>query len=143
MSSKYLLSGGGAEGNTELIDVAGAAANGLIYSAPGSLNPEADPRALRFSDCYEQKEGDRPDTYATHFYDGTLVIAEALKLGADATSSESMRDHIAQVDEILGVAGVWVFDEGGDAWAPPGIGEVQNGEYVRIVPQIEPYRDIQ
>ena len=107
LQPKYTLSGGGAEGNTELIDVAGAAANGLIYSAPGSLNPEADPRAPRFSDCYEAKEGNAPDTYAAHFYDGTLVIAEALKLGADATSSESMRDHIAQVDEILGVSGLW------------------------------------
>ena len=43
LTPKYTLSGGGAEGNTELIDVAGAAANGLIYSAPGSLNPEEDP----------------------------------------------------------------------------------------------------
>ncbi len=143
LEPKYVLSGGGAEGNTELIDVAGAAANGLIYSAPGSLNPEEDPRAPRFSDCYEGKEGNEPDTYAAHFYDGTLVIAEALKMGADPTSSDSMRDHIAQVDEILGVSGLWVFDDGGDAWAPPGIGEVQNGEFVNIIPQVEPYRDIQ
>ena len=143
LQPSYLLSGGGAEGNTELIDVAGAAANGLIYSAPGSLNPESDPRAPRFTECYAAKEGNDPDTYATHFYDGTLVIAEALKLGADATDPVSMRDHIAQVDEILGVAGLWVFDEGGDAWAPPGIGEVQNGKFVNIIPQVEPYRDIQ
>ena len=143
LQPKYILSGGGAEGNTELIDVAGAAANGLIYSAPGSLNPEADPRAPRFTECYSAKEGNDPDTYATHFYDGTLVIAEALKMGADATSPESMRDHIAQVEEILGVAGLWVFDDGGDAWAPPGIGEVQDGQFINIIPQIEPYREIE
>ena len=143
LEPKYTISGGGAEGNTELIDVAGAAANGLVYSAPGQFDKEADARAPRFIDCYAGKEGNDPDTYATHFYDGTLVIAEALKLGADATSSESMRDHIAQVDEIVGLAGLWVFDEGGDAWAPPGIGHVVNGEFVNLVPQIEPYRDIQ
>lgn len=143
LQPKYTISGGGAEGNTELIDVAGAAANGLVYSAPGQFDKEADARAPRFIDCYSAKEGNDPDTYATHFYDGTLVIAEALKKGADATSPQSMRDHIAQVDEIVGLAGLWVFDEGGDAWAPPGIGHVVNGEFVNLVPQIEPYRDIQ
>ena len=142
LEPQYLLSGGGAEGNTELIDVSGAAANGLIYSAPGSLNPDEDPRADRFTACYNGKEGNDPDTYAAHFYDGTLTIAEALKMGADATDPVSMRDTLSEVREIMGVAGRWVYDEGGDAWAPPGIGEVQDGKFVNIIPQVEPYRDI-
>ena len=139
----YTISGGGAEGNTELIDVAGAAANGLGLLRPGSVRQGSRRACASLHRLLRGKEGNDPDTYATHFYDGTLVIAEALKLGADATSSESMRDHIAQVDEIVGLAGLWVFDEGGDAWAPPGIGHVVNGEFVNLVPQIEPYRDIQ
>ena len=135
---------GGAEGNTELIRVSGAAANGLIYSAPGQGDASADPRAARYVECYSGREGgNTPDTYDYAFYDGTLAIAEALKLGADPTSAESMREHLSQVRSVEGVSGRWDFDEGGDAWAPASIGQVQDGKFVRIIPQIEPYLDVQ
>ncbi len=138
------LSGGGAEGNTELIDVSGAAADGIVYSSPGSADASADPRAQRFTGCYQAREGgNTPDTYDTSFYDGTLAIAEALKMGADATSSESMREVLAQVRSVEGVSGRWDYDEGGDAWAPVSIGEIQNGQFVKVIPQIEPYSDIE
>ncbi len=138
------LSGGGAEGNTELIDVSGATADGIVYSAPGSADASADPRAQRFTACYEAREGgNTPDTYDTSFYDGTLAIAEALKMGADPNSSDSMREHLSQVQSVDGVSGRWDYDAGGDAWAPVSIGQIQNGKYVKIIPQIEPYSDIE
>jgi branched-chain amino acid transport system substrate-binding protein len=144
LDPRHHLAGGGAEGNTELIRVSGAAANGLIYSAPGQGDASADPRAARYVECYSAREGgNTPDTYDYAFYDGTLAIAEALKLGADPTSAESMREHLSQVRSVEGVSGRWDFDEGGDAWAPASIGEVQDGKFVRIIPQIEPYLDVQ
>lgn len=141
---KYRLSGGGAEGNTELIRVSGEAANGILYSAPGSADTSGDPRAQRFSQCYQaQQGGNTPDTYDASFYDGTLAIAEALKMGADPTDAESMRDTLAQVRSVNGVSGRWDYDAGGDAWAPVSIGQVQNGKFVKVIPQIEPFTDIQ
>ena len=141
---RYRLSGGGAEGNTELIRVSGEAANGIIYSAPGSADASADPRAQRFTECYSaQQGGNTPDTYDASFYDGTLAIAEALKMGADPTDPISMRDTLSQVREVDGVSGVWNYDEGGDAWAPVSIGQVQNGKFVKIVPQIQPFPEVQ
>ena len=48
LNPKYRLSGGGAEGNVELVRVSGAAANGIIYSSPGQGDASGDPlRPLR------------------------------------------------------------------------------------------------
>ena len=144
LNPKYRLSGGGAEGNVELVRVSGAAANGIIYSSPGQGDASDDPRYARYVECYAPREGgNTPDTVDAAYYDGTLAIAEALKLGADPTSAESMREHLSRVRTVDGVSGRWDFDEGGDAWAPVSIGEVQDGKFVRIIPQIEPYFDIE
>lgn len=141
---RYRMSGGGAEGNTELIRVSGDLANGIIYSAPGSVDASNDPRAQRFSTCYQAKEGgNTPDTYDASFYDGTLAIAEALKMGADPTDAGSMRNTLSMVRSVEGVSGRWDYDAGGDAWSPVSIGQVQDGQFVKVIPQIEPFPEIQ
>ncbi len=135
----YRLSGGGAEGNVDLIRIAGDNANGIIYSAP-AYEAGADPRTQRFVDCYSKAQGgDTPDTYAASFYDGTLFIAEAVKSGADVSSAADIRDHLAKVKSVHGVSGRWDYTSDGDAWAPVSIGQVQDGKFVKIVSQIEPY----
>jgi branched-chain amino acid transport system substrate-binding protein len=135
----YRLSGGGAEGNVDLIRIAGANADGIIYSAP-AYEAGADPRTQRFVDCYSKAQGgDTPDTYAASFYDGTLFIAEAIKSGADVSSAADIRDHLAKVKSVHGVSGRWDYTSDGDAWAPVSIGQVQDGKFVKIVSQIEPY----
>jgi branched-chain amino acid transport system substrate-binding protein len=142
LKPELLLSGGGAEGNVDLLRIAGDAANGLIYAAP-AYDPGSDPRAQRFMDCYSQLEGgDTPDTYAAAFFDGTLTIGEAIKNGADPNSAVDIKNHLAKVKSIDGVSGRWDYLPGGDAWAPVSIGQIQDGKFTRIVSQIEPYTDI-
>ena len=142
---RHLLFGGDDEGVAPLVaDLVvrlGAAANGIVYTFPRAIG--TDPRARSFSDCYAAKQGGAPDTYAAHVYDGVLVIAEALKLGADPTDADSMRRHLARVRNVDGISGPWTFDEGRDAWAQWGIGRIEDGAPVEVAPYVEPFAQFQ
>ena len=142
LNPKFRMSGGGAEGNVELIRITGKASNGLLYSAP-AYNPGGDARTKRFIECYSAKEGgDTPDTYAAAFYDGALTIGEAIKLGADPEDAHSIKDKLATIDFIAGISGRWDYLDTGDAWAPVSFGQVQDGKFVKIVNQLEVFPDI-
>ena len=57
----------------------------------------------------------------------------------NVSSAADIRDHLAKVKSVHGVSGRWDYTSDGDAWAPVSIGQVQDGKFVKIVSQIEPY----
>lgn len=138
----FLLLGGDVRGSAEPDLLSNTDANGLIYAEPQRLDEEADLWAERFTLCYEPRAGREPDDQAASFYDGVLVLAEAVKRGADPADPVSMRDHLAQLDEVAGLSGRWAFSPGGDAWVPLGIGQIQEGRFVEVVPRTERFLDV-
>lgn len=111
----------GAPGNAriELIDGAGAAANGFEFSAGRILLPESygeDTEAYEvatdFISRYEAQYGTRPDIFAGHAYDALHIVVEALRrLPEGDVDAAALRDEIEATNGFVGIGGTFSFSE--------------------------------
>ncbi len=103
--------------NQQFIELAGEAANGVIFPAgkmliyekvlePGSEEYEF---IKDFDEAYREEYGQPINTFAGHGWDAILIITEALKrVGADATPAE-LRDEIEKTEGLVGTAGIFNY----------------------------------
>lgn len=92
-----------------LLDIAGEAAEGLIYST-AVLDP--DKSDLLIADIfrrYQERHGEEINIYAGESYDAVMLFAEVVKDGAQDT--EVIRSRLAATKNFKGVSGVITFDE--------------------------------
>ncbi len=103
--------------NQAFIELAGEAANGVVFPAgkmliyeqvlePGSEEYEF---IKDFADAYFEEYGEQINTFAGHGWDAILIITEALKRGgADMTATE-LRDEIEATEGLVGTAGIFTY----------------------------------
>ncbi len=103
--------------NQAFIELAGEAANGVVFPAgkmliyeqvlePGSEEYEF---IKDFADAYFEEYGEQINTFAGHGWDAMLIIAEALmRGGADMTAAE-LRDEIEATEGLVGTAGIFTY----------------------------------
>lgn len=103
--------------NQQFIQLAGDAANGVVFPAgkmliyqkvlePGSEEYEF---IKDFDQAYQEAYGQPINTFAGHGWDAILIITEALKrAGADATPAE-LRDEIEKTQGLVGTAGIFNY----------------------------------
>ncbi|NPV59024.1 MAG: ABC transporter substrate-binding protein [Actinobacteria bacterium] len=103
--------------NQAFIELAGEAANGVVFPAgkmliyekvlePGSEEYEF---IKDFDEAYFEEYGEEINTFAGHGWDAILIITEALKrAGADATPEE-LRDEIEATKGLVGTAGIFNY----------------------------------
>ncbi|MBC7248480.1 MAG: ABC transporter substrate-binding protein [Actinobacteria bacterium] len=103
--------------NQQFIQLAGEAANGVVFPAgkmliydkvlePGSEEYEF---IKDFDQAYQEEYGQPINTFAGHGWDAILIITEALKrAGADATPAE-LRDEIEKTQGLVGTAGIFNY----------------------------------
>ena len=103
--------------NQAFIELAGGAANGVVFPAgkmlvfeqvlePGSEEYDF---IKDFSDAYFEEYGEQINTFAGHGWDAILIITEALKrAGAGATAAE-LRDEIEATEGLVGTAGIFTY----------------------------------
>jgi len=120
--------------NDELLKLAGNAAEGLAY--PTIVDFDADhPTKTQsaFLTKFTQLHGKKPDWAATHAYDATAVIIQALEAGA--RSGEEIRAVLDKRRQFQGITGTIKFDENGDVIDKPAIMKtVRDGKFVRLEP---------
>lgn len=100
-------------GNPAFIDLAGSAANGVIFVAGKLLVaeqlPDSDPQKpilLKLVKDYEAKYGPR-SVFGANAYDGALLMFEALeKAGADRAK---IRDYLENRKGFIGTNGIFNF----------------------------------
>ena len=101
-------------GNQVFLDTAGSSADGLV--APlGRLVvaeqlPEDDPQKEvieTFIADYTEKFGAGPSTFSGHAYDAWMLAVDALK--AVGTDPQAIRDHLEQVEDFVGISGVFTM----------------------------------
>lgn len=108
--------GGPGNARIELIEGAGAAADGFTFSAGKILLPEAYGEGTeeyavatgfieRFTDAYSTP----PDIFAGHAYDAFHIIIEAMKRLDEGFTSAELRDEIERTEGLIGVGGVFTF----------------------------------
>lgn len=103
--------------NQTFIDLAGEAANGVLFPAgkmliweialaPGSEQYEF---MDDFSTAYSDKYGEQVNTFAGHGWDAILIVTDALKrAGADVGPAE-LRDAIEETSGLVGTAGIFNY----------------------------------
>jgi branched-chain amino acid transport system substrate-binding protein len=113
----------------QLIEAAGAAAEGLVTSA--ALDPgRNDSKWMQFVKDYRAKYNEEPDAYAAYGYDGmNILIGAVAKAGLNRGKiMDAFREY--QGHEYDGVAGHAQFDHTLNNIAPPTMARVEGGKFV-------------
>jgi branched-chain amino acid transport system substrate-binding protein len=108
------------------LEIAGEAAEGVIYPQP-AFDPEAkDPAIQKFVRAYREKYPTDPDVDAAFAYDALWLVAKAID--RCQKYPEDLRARIADTAHH-GLTGDVSFDAGGDVDIEPRIFHVQSGKF--------------
>lgn len=127
--------------NQKFIELAGEAAEGVIFPAGKILVPDqlddSDPVKaimLEFFKKYEEKFNEKPVTFAAHTYDAVMILKEALKKAGSAEPEELVK-ALETIRDFKGIDGTISYSETNR----DGIGVddmviimIKNGSWVKI-----------
>ncbi len=104
-------------GVPDIINVAGDAANGVIFGSgaviPASIDDAVNSIEKNMLEKFVAKYGALPvSDVAYRGYDSVLLIAEALKNAADITDPDSIREAFLNIKDFPGIAGNYDFSDG-------------------------------
>ncbi len=114
---------------SDVLEIAGKAANGVIYSAP-FYNPTHSKRSEQFERNYLEKFGQNSDLFSGNGYDAAYIISAAIEKGS--YTAERIRDVLFTIKNYEGVTGNTSFDENGDVMKPISIKKIENGKFVNF-----------
>lgn len=115
----------------QVIDMAGEAADGIIFPQLYCGRCTDEEHIVEFADAYEQKFGEEADTYAAHAYDAVKVVAEAMKL-VTVISANDMLGELTRI-KYDGVTGDINFNvTNHDVVKTPSIYAIVDGEIVKF-----------
>jgi len=129
-------------GNIRYVEVAGAAAEGIIFPAGRLLIAEVlddeHPQKevlLKYKNNYESRYNEPASTFGGHAYDALMILAQAIEEAG--TDREKVRDAIENMQGFVGTGGIFNFsptDHNGldiDAFA---MLTVKDGKFVKYEP---------
>lgn len=111
----------------EILNIAGSAAEGVIYTSQAFDPHSNDPRVKSYQEKYYKKYGEYSEIYAATFYDGIYMISEAMK-NSGLTGTE-IRDGLRRLQDFSGVTGKIKFDSRQVAVKPIIFKIVKNGSF--------------
>jgi branched-chain amino acid transport system substrate-binding protein len=121
------LMGGETMNSAKFIELAGPAAEGHIASTPGAAL-ESRRGGLAFADKYKARYNQDIGLYAPYFYDGVMLLAEAMK-AADSSDPGKYLPALAKI-KYAGITADIEFDGKGDLTRGLlTIFEVKNGKW--------------
>ncbi len=103
--------------NAKFIELAGDAANGVVFPAgkmlvwEDALDPASEQYELvkNFNEDYQAKTGSKANTFAGHGWDAMLILQSALERTADNPTSAELRDAIEGTRGLVGTAGTFNY----------------------------------
>jgi branched-chain amino acid transport system substrate-binding protein len=115
----------------KLIEIAGTAAEGAVFTYPTFDTKADDPVIQRFVSAYKTRYGSEPDAFAAQGYDSLRVLRKALNnLKNHATSGSAILESLHSLGSFQGPSGQFAFDETGDVEKPLRLLTVRNGQFV-------------
>lgn len=129
--------------NPEIFELAGDQANGVIFSGPPEENEISESGVKKaFVEKYEQRWGEKPDSFSLNSYDGAKILLSAIEKVFNASTDEErlnltldrnkIKDRVARIKNYNGVSGKITFLDNGDALKNVGVFKVENSEYKQI-----------
>lgn len=119
--------------NPKLIEIAGEAANGVMYTAPRYETTDAETR--EFERRYYERYHEHSQMYAANTYDAVHLLVHAVRGGG--ASGPGIGSELYKIKDYPGVSGLTTFDAHGDVLKPVVLREVKEGKFV-TVQQSEP-----
>jgi len=113
--------------NPKSLEIAGNAAEGVVFARPAYDTRSSDPRVVEFVQAFERAHGIEPGTYAAHAYDAAHIILQVMSQGA--ANASDIKAALYEVRDFPGVSGNTSFDKHGDVVKPILIMSVRNGEF--------------
>jgi branched-chain amino acid transport system substrate-binding protein len=110
----------------QVVQIAGRAANGVIYSAP-RYDP-SDRQARHFDQEYYRRFGEHSEMFGAHAYDAVMLAAKAIQEGG--YTADGIRAALHRVRDYAGVSGETTFDRNGDVVKPIWFKTIRNGRFV-------------
>lgn len=119
--------------NPTVLEIAGTAAEGVIFARP-YYDPEGhDPAVKSFVQNFKGQYGVLPGIYAAHAYDGLRILARVTASGG--YSAEGIKKALYSMRNFPGVTGNTSFDANGDVVKPIQIMEVRKGDFTNYQPR--------
>ncbi|SRR6266436_764737 len=115
----------------KLMEIAGAAAEGAVFTYP-TFDTKADDQVVqRFVSAYKAKYGSEPDAFAAQGYDSLRVLRAALdKSHLSPVTGSSILQALHSLGQFEGPSGKFAFDEQGDVEKPLRLLTVRDGKFV-------------
>ena len=115
----------------KLVEIAGEAAEGAVFTYPTYDPKSADPAISGFVAAYVERYGEAPDAFAAQGYDAYRVLFRALeKVSGESDERVQIRDLLLSSGTYEGPGGTSTFDENGDVEKPLRLLVVENGKFV-------------
>ncbi len=122
----YLL-GGDTICNSEMGKLTGDAMDNRVFCTQGGSLLEAQTAGKNFTANFQKLYGTKPLTYAVSFYDGTMLIADAMQK-AKSADPKKFEPVMAKI-KFNGVAGTYEYDKNHDMKSSPvTVFDYKNGE---------------
>jgi len=116
------------------LEIAGEAAEGMVAAYP--YNPDADiPELKRFKTEFRERHGAEASVYATHAYDGTWMLIEAIREAG--LNRYRIRDALAAMKRYEGITGEIIMDEAYSDRGPTTMATVHQGQFVFNQPEVK------
>lgn len=113
--------------DARLVELAGDAAEGLVYTRPARADDHGNSLLTDFVKEFQRIANKEPSIAARQAYDAARLIAAGIDNGA-STSTELQR-YLGEVKDFHGVGGTFSFDANGDAVVPMELAIVRNGKF--------------
>jgi ABC-type branched-subunit amino acid transport system substrate-binding protein len=117
----------------DFLSAAGAAAEGVVATYPFDPNAK-NPKYAEFAKRYEERFHEKPDCYAAHSYDGTMMTIEAIRQAG--LNRYRIRDVMASMTHWDGVSGPIDLDLALSNRRPVTVTTVKNGQFVFGLPKM-------
>lgn len=99
----------------KLIELAGEAAEGVLFSSPIFDPNSQSPEIVTFVEAYKSKHKAAPDILGAYGYDTVNVAVESLKFASSGQiTSQSIKSGLYEIKAYKGVTGEMSFDSNGD-----------------------------
>jgi branched-chain amino acid transport system substrate-binding protein len=113
----------------QLSQLAGEAAENLVYPQPIFDPNTNEPVVKKFVEAFRAKYDREPDIYAAHGYDSLNLLVQAMRK-TGFTFPDEIRRGLHGLDNYVGAAGRTQFDERGDVVRYPKVFVIRDGQPV-------------
>jgi branched-chain amino acid transport system substrate-binding protein len=115
----------------KIIELAGGAAEGVLFSAPVFDPDSTFPKVKHFVNLFESKHKKKPDILAGYGYDVVNIATEALKRSSTMTP-DNIKSALYSIKDFPGVTGKTSFDSNGDVVKDLRMMQVKNNKFTEF-----------